>query len=93
MKKFGKHQTIHSSLKKVIEMLLSLPSIDRIIIGPSKGVRHNRPVGSFRLQKDVYAGIRMCGYSDRGITQFTIITISPITTRLEINEKFHIEED
>jgi hypothetical protein len=71
---FGQHQTVHPSLKKILDVLRELPSIDRIIIGVSKGGRHSRPVGSIKLQRIISTGIKMVGYSDRGVSNFTIIT-------------------
>lgn len=89
--KFGVHKTVHPSLKRQITELGEIPGVDRVILGPSKGVRHNRPVGSLKIQTDVPTGIRMVGYSDRGISEFYVITSEIETVRAEIIKRFTIE--
>jgi hypothetical protein len=89
--KFGVHKTIHPTLKKQIAELGEIPGVDRVILGPSKGVRHNRPVGSLKIQTDVPTGIRMVGYSDRGISEFYVITSEIRNVRAEIVKRFSIE--
>jgi hypothetical protein len=81
MNKPGRHQTIHSSLKHQIATIAAVTGVDRVIIGPSRGVRHNRPVGSIRIQTNLLTGIRLVGYSDRGISTFTVITSDTETVR------------
>ena len=87
---FGSHKTVHSSLKKPIEELGEIPGVDRVILGPSKGTRHHRPVGSLKIQSDVPTGIRMVGYSDRGISEFYVITSEIESVRAEIVKRFSI---
>jgi hypothetical protein len=87
--KFGPHKTVHSAaLKRVLDVIISLPSVDRIIIGTSKGTRHNRPVGSIKLQGVVQNGVKMVGYGDRGITSFFVVTSKPEAAQQEIAQKF-----
>lgn len=88
--KFGSHKTVHPTLKRQIAELCDLPGVDRVILGPSKGVRHNRPVGSLKIQTDVPTGIRMLGYSDRGISEFYVITSDIPAVRAEIEKRFSI---
>lgn len=87
----GSHQTIHPTLKRQIEDLVGIDGVDRVILGVSKGVRHNRPVGSLKIQSDVQTGIRMIGYSDRGISQFYVITSDIPNVRAEIEKRFSIQ--
>lgn len=88
---FGPHTTVHSAaLKRALDVIIGLPSIDRIIIGPSKGTRHSRPVGSIKLQGIVPNGVKMVGYGDRGIMTFFIVTSNPEAARQEIAEKFEL---
>ena len=89
--KFGVHKTVHPSLKRQITELSEIPGVDRVILGPSKGVRHNRPVGSLKIQTDVTTGIRMIGYSDRGISEFYVITSEIESVRAEIVKRFTIQ--
>ena len=89
--KFGLHTTVHSAaLKRALDVIIGLPSVDRIIIGLSKGTRHNRPVGSIKLQGILPTGVKMVGYGDRGVTSFFVVTSKPEATRQEIAEKFGI---
>lgn len=86
----GSHKTIHPSLKSSIQDLINIPGVDRVILGPSKGARHNRPVGSLKIQTDTDSSIRMIGYSDRGISVFYVVTSIIQTVREEIERRFSI---
>lgn len=87
--KFGPHTTVHSAaLKRALDVIIGLPSVERIIIGPSKGTSHRRPVGSIKLQGIVPNGVKMVGYGDRGIMTFFIVTSNPEAARQEIEKKF-----
>jgi len=61
--------------------------LKRIIIGPSKGTSHRRPVGSIKLQGIAPTGVKMVGYGDRGIMTFFVVTSNPEAARQEIAEK------
>jgi hypothetical protein len=87
-KQFARHQSIHPSLKRQIGALRSLAGVDRIILGPSRGVRHNRPVGSIKVQNDLPTGIKLVGFSDRGISEFYLITSTISTVRKELGARF-----
>jgi hypothetical protein len=91
--KFGTHRSVCSAaLKRALDRIIELPSVDRIILGPSKGTRHNRPVGSVKLQGIMSTGVRMVGYGDRGVTSFIVITSNPEAARREIASKFGIPD-
>jgi hypothetical protein len=79
---------VHSSLKRIIEAIKAIPGVDRVILGPSKGVRHNRPVGSIRLQSNVQTAIRLVGYSDRGISEFYVITSDIPGVRSQLSARY-----
>jgi hypothetical protein len=88
-KKFAPLAAVRSApLKRTLDVILRLPSVVRIITGPSKGTRHSRPVGSIKLQEVVSNGVKMLGYGDRGITTFFVVTSNPETTRQEIEREF-----
>ena len=90
--KFGRHRTVHSTaLKRALDIIIGLPSVDRIILGASKGTRHNRPVGSIKLQGIVQNGVKMVGYADRGVVSFFVTTSKPDAAARAIAEKFGIE--
>jgi hypothetical protein len=91
-KTFARHQTVHTSLKRRIDALRGLRGVSRVILGPSRGIRHNRPVGSLKLQSDCKTGIRMLGYSDRGVSEFYVITSDIDGVRCEIARKFDIAD-
>ena len=92
-KLFARHQTIHPTLKRKIDIIRGLPYIDRIILGPSRGCRHNRPVGSIKIQTSITTGIRMLGYSDRGISEFVVITSNIDEAKQNIIERFELNEN
>lgn len=87
-KTFARHQTIHSTLKRQIAAIRNLPGVDRVILGPSRGIRHNRPVGSIRIQTDMLTGIKICGFSDRGVSEFYIITSDVTLVRDVLTKRF-----
>ncbi len=87
-KTFGRHQTVHSTLKHEIASIRALTGVDRVILGPSRGIRHNRPVGSIRVQTTVQTGIRLIGYSDRGISEFYVITSDIPTVRSQLDDRY-----
>lgn len=87
-KQFGRHQTIHCTLKREIDNIRALLGVDRIILGPSRGTRHNRPVGSIRVQTSMPTGVRIIGYSDRGISEFYVITSDVEAVRARLNDRY-----
>jgi hypothetical protein len=90
--KFGAHRSVDSSeLKRALDVIIGLPSVDRVIIGPSKGTRHNRPVGSVKVQGVERNGVRMCGYGNRGVMSFFVVTSNPDAAQREIANKFGLE--
>jgi len=91
-KQFARHQTIHPSLKRQIDILREIPGVDRVILGPSRGCRHNRPVGTLKIQTSVPTGIRLVGFSDRGVSEFVVITSETDKTRSNIIERFDLDE-
>jgi hypothetical protein len=77
-----------AALKRALEVIIGLPSVDRITIGPSTGTSHRRPVGSIKIQGIVPNGLKMVGYGDRGVTTFFVVTSNPETAKQEIENKF-----
>lgn len=91
--RFGAYRTVYSAaLKRALDSIIELPSVDRVIIGPSKRTRHNRPVGSIKLQGIMPNGLKIVGYGDRGVTSFFITTSNPEAARREIASKFGIPD-
>lgn len=87
-KQFGRHQTVHSTLKREVGIIRALTGVDRVILGPSRGTRHNRPVGSIRVQGSMMTGIRVLGYSDRGVSEFYVITSDVETVRNQLHDRY-----
>jgi hypothetical protein len=88
-KTFGGHQTIYNgTLKREIETIRKMPGVDRVILGQSRGIRHKRPVGSISVQTNVATGIRLVGYSDRGIIEFSVITSDIATVRAQLDARY-----
>jgi hypothetical protein len=88
---YARHQTIHPTLKHKISSIWDILGVDRVIIGPSRGIRHNRPVGSIKIQSDAPNAIRMIGYSDRGISEFYVISSDLDSVRDRIIDKFDLD--
>jgi len=89
--KFAPLATVRSAaLKRALDAIVSLPSVDLIIVGVSKGTRHNRPVGSIKLQGIAPNGLKIVGYGDRGVTTFFVVTSNPEAARQEIAGKFEL---
>jgi hypothetical protein len=87
--KFAPLATVHSAaLKRALDVIVGLPSVDRIIIGAKKGTKHSHPVGSIKLQGIVPNGLKMVGYCDREVTTFFVVTSNPEAARQEIAKNF-----
>jgi hypothetical protein len=92
--KFGRHQTIYTgALKREIETIQGLPGVSRVIIGRSRGTRHHQPVGSIHVQSDLPTGIKIVGFSDRGVTEFYVITSDIVNVRMMLNSRYEEDED
>jgi hypothetical protein len=90
MKKFARHKTVHPSLKQQIEVIRNMPGVDRVIIGPSRGVRHHHRVGDIHVQCNFPTAVKIVGYSDRGISEFYLITSDRNMVRASLLEKFKV---
>lgn len=88
---YARHQTIHPTLKHKISAIWNIPGVDRVILGPSRGIRHNRPVGSIKIQSDATNAIRMLGYSDRGVSEFYVISSDLDAVRDRLIDKFDLD--
>ena len=54
--------------------------VTKVVIGLSAACRHKYAPGVIRFKKDVYGGIKVNGYSGKGVTDI-FIRISPISER------------
>jgi hypothetical protein len=92
-KTYGRHQTIHPTLKQKINDIWNLPGVCRVIIGPSRGIRHNRPVGSVKLQANADHAVRLVGFSDRGVSEFSVVCNNLADVRQQIINLFRLDVD
>jgi len=78
-------------LKRSVKWLETLPPIKKIVLGFSEACRHKYPPGHIRFKMDVDGGIKVNGYSGKGVTDI-FIKIEPIENREKIKtmllEKF-----
>lgn len=87
-RKLGRHQTIHSDLRPAIEFVRSIPEVDRVIVGVSRGGRHNGVPGAIRAQTVSTTGLKLIGWSDQGASEFFVVTSHPDVVRAKIEERY-----
>lgn len=87
-RKLGRHQTIHGDLKPAIEFVRSIPEVDRVIVGISRGGRHNGTPGVIRTQCIQPTGLKIIGFSDQGASEFFVVTSHPETVKAKIAERY-----
>lgn len=87
----GKHTSLDKSLKKNIDWIEAHPSVKKVVLGFSEGCRHKYAPGTIRFKSDVDGGIKVNGYSGKGVTDI-FIRIEPIEAReivkYDIKERF-----
>ena len=83
---YGKHKSLDKKLKKSIRWIYKQKSVSKIVIGFSENCRHKYPPGFIKFKKNASAGIKVNGYSGKGITDI-FIKIDPILNRDRIKKK------
>ena len=76
----GKHQSMGKDLKRSVKWLETIPSITKVVLGFSEACRHKYSPGHIRFKMDVDGGIKVNGYSGKGVTDI-FIKIDPIEDR------------
>ncbi|MCB1826961.1 MAG: hypothetical protein KDH94_00955 [Coxiellaceae bacterium] len=80
-------------LKRSVRWLESLPAVTKVVLGFSEACRHKYSPGSLRFKMDADGGIKINGYSGKGVTDI-FVKIDPITERENIKsaiaEKFMV---
>ena len=88
----GRHKTLDKELKRNIKWIEGLPEVTKVVLGFSESCRHRYAPGTIRFKMDVDGGIKVNGYSGKGVTDI-FIRIKPIGEREAIkrliDERFH----
>lgn len=82
----GRHKSLDSALKKHVLWLETLPGVKKIVLGFSEACRHKYSPGVIRFKQDVNGGIKVNGYSGKGVTDM-FIRIDPIENREEVKAR------
>lgn len=88
----GRHKSLDKALKLSINWVEKLDSVTKVVLGFSECCRHKYPPGHIRYKMDVDGGIKINGYSGKGVTDI-FIRIDPISDRdlikSKLNERFN----
>ena len=91
MEKTGRHKSLDKDLKRSVEWLKNFDYVTKVVIGISECCRHKYAPGTLRWKSDVPGGIKINGYSGKGVTDL-FIKIDPIeqrpTLKMLLSERF-----
>jgi hypothetical protein len=79
----GRHTTLDKQLKHNVLWVEHLQGVEKVVLGISESCRHKYPPGHIRFKMDVEGGIKVTGYSGKGVTDI-FIKIDPISCREDI---------
>lgn len=82
-KKRGRHQSLDKEMKQSVRWLENQPAVSKIVLSLSESCRHKYPPGHLRFKQNVEGGIKINGYSGRGVTDI-FVKIDPMSARDEI---------
>lgn len=89
----GRHKTVDKHLKNNIWWVENIAGVQKVVLGISEACRHKYPAGHIRFKMDVDGGIKVNGYSGKGVTDI-FIKIHPIerreTVKALIADRFQI---
>jgi len=83
MSKKGRHTTLDKQLKRNVLWIEKIASVSKVVLGFSECCRHKYPPGHIKFKLNVTGGIKVNGYSGKGVTDI-FIKINPITDREQI---------
>lgn len=72
MSKKGRHQSLDKELKRNILALEKLEYVEKVVLGISECCRHKFTPGAIKFKLDVDGGIKVNGYSGKGVTDIFI---------------------
>lgn len=81
----GKHTSLDKMLKLNINWLEAHLAVKKVILGFSECCRHKYRPGAIKFKTDVEGGIKVNGYSGKGVTDIFIL-ISPIAERNAVKQ-------
>jgi len=91
----GRHRSLDKHLKNNILWIEKLPGVSKVVLGISEACRHKYPPGHVRFKTNVEGGIKVTGYSGKGVTDI-FIRIDPFELieeiKLKIAERFKLME-
>lgn len=67
-------------LKRSVRWLEKDPAVSKVILSISEACRHRYAPGTLRFKQDVDGGIKLNGYSGKGVTDI-FVKIDPISER------------
>ena len=76
----GRHKSLDNHLKNNVLWVESISGVQKVVLGISESCRHKYPPGHIRFKSDVDGGIKLNGYSGKGVTDM-FIKIDPISKR------------
>lgn len=79
----GRHKSLDKQLKRSVLWVENIPCVSKVVLGFSESCRHKYPPGHIRFKMDVDGGIKVNGYSGKGVTDI-FIKIDPINEREEV---------
>jgi hypothetical protein len=91
----GRHRSVDKHLKNNILWIEKLPGVNKVVLGISEACRHKYPPGHIRFKMNVEGGIKVTGYSGKGVTDMFIRIDPPVLIeeiKLKIAERFKLTE-
>ena len=76
----GRHKSLDKNLKKSIKWIYKQKSVTKVILGFSENCRHKYSPGYIKFKHNVKKGMKVNGYSGKGITDI-FIKIDPVSQR------------
>jgi len=79
----ARHTSVDKHLKSHILWIEDIPAVKKVVLGISEACRHKYPPGYIRFKMEVEGGIKVSGYSGKGVVDI-FIKIDPISKREDV---------